>query len=62
MIWMYLISKVAYKVILGKGAEDVRSDEDDLDYEEDSNIAPDGHHSSNKRRDYPNIGSDINIK
>lgn len=62
MIWMYLISKVAYKVIMGKGAEDVRSDEDDLDNEEDSNIESDGHHSSSKRRDYPNIGSDINIK
>lgn len=32
-IWMYLILKVAYKVITGKGAEDVRSDEDDTDIE-----------------------------
>ena len=32
-IWMYLISKVAYKVIIGVGAEDVRSDEDDTDVE-----------------------------
>ncbi|KAI5948965.1 lag1 [Candida theae] len=32
-IWMYLISKVAYKVIIGVGAEDVRSDEDDTDFE-----------------------------
>ncbi|KAI5961642.1 lag1 [Candida pseudojiufengensis] len=33
-IWMYLILKVAYKVIIGVGAEDVRSDEDDTDVEE----------------------------
>ncbi|RCK57668.1 Sphingosine N-acyltransferase lag1 [Candida viswanathii] len=32
-IWMYLIFKVAYKVVTGKGAEDVRSDEDDTDVE-----------------------------
>lgn len=34
-IWMYLISKVAYKVIIGVGAEDVRSDEDDTDFEKE---------------------------
>lgn len=33
LIWMYLIMKVAYKVITGLGAEDVRSDEDDTDDE-----------------------------
>lgn len=32
-IWMYLILKVAYKVVTGSGAEDVRSDEDDTDIE-----------------------------
>ena len=30
---MYLILKVAYKVVTGSGAEDVRSDEDDTDIE-----------------------------
>ncbi|CAK9439169.1 uncharacterized protein LODBEIA_P33930 [Lodderomyces beijingensis] len=34
-IWMYLILKVAYKVIIGSGAEDVRSDEDDTDEEKE---------------------------
>ena len=34
-IWMYLISKVAYKVVIGVGAEDVRSDEDDTDFEKE---------------------------
>ncbi|CAI5758122.1 unnamed protein product [Candida verbasci] len=33
-IWMYLILKVAYKVIIGIGAEDVRSDEDDTEEED----------------------------
>lgn len=33
-IWMYLILKVAHKVIMGHSAEDVRSDEDDTDDEE----------------------------
>lgn len=32
-IWMYLILKVAYKVITGTGAEDVRSDAHDTDVE-----------------------------
>ena len=36
-IWMYLILKVAYKVIIGVGAEDVRSDEDDTDVELEEN-------------------------
>ncbi|KAI5952686.1 lag1 [Candida jiufengensis] len=42
-IWMYLILKVAYKVIIGSGAEDVRSDEDDTDIEdlEDEKIIDD---------------------
>ncbi|CAK7913014.1 ceramide synthase Lag1p [[Candida] anglica] len=35
MVWMYFILKVAYKVIMGKGAEDVRSDEDDTEEEHD---------------------------
>lgn len=35
-IWMYLILKVAYKVVTGSGAEDVRSDEDDTDIEIDN--------------------------
>lgn len=35
MVWMYLIIKVAYKVITGTGAEDVRSDEDDTDFEDE---------------------------
>ena len=34
IIWMFLILKVAYKVVTGKGAEDVRSDDLDLEYEE----------------------------
>ncbi|SGZ56668.1 CIC11C00000000718 [Sungouiella intermedia] len=33
-IWMYLILKVAHKVIMGHSAEDVRSDADDTDVEE----------------------------
>lgn len=33
-IWMYLIMKVALRVIMGQSAEDVRSDEDDTDVEE----------------------------
>ncbi|ODQ81463.1 hypothetical protein BABINDRAFT_32812 [Babjeviella inositovora NRRL Y-12698] len=33
LIWMYMIARVAYKVITGSGAEDVRSDEDDTDNE-----------------------------
>lgn len=37
MIWMYLILKVAYKVIIGVGAEDVRSDEDDTEQDNQSN-------------------------
>lgn len=36
-IWMYLILKVAHKVIMGHSAEDVRSDEDDTD-DEDSKL------------------------
>lgn len=32
-IWMYFILKVAVKVVTGKAAEDVRSDEDDTDEE-----------------------------
>ncbi|CUM67525.1 uncharacterized protein PRCAT00005225001 [Priceomyces carsonii] len=34
LVWMYLILKVAYKVVTGKGAEDVRSDDDDTDIED----------------------------
>lgn len=34
LVWMYLICKVAYKVITGKGAEDVRSDDEDSDVDE----------------------------
>lgn len=33
-VWFYLIMKVAYKVVTGTGAEDVRSDEDDSDVEQ----------------------------
>lgn len=33
LIWMFMIAKVAYKVVTGSGAEDVRSDEDDTDDE-----------------------------
>lgn len=29
IVWMYLIGKVAYKVVTGNGAEDVRSDDED---------------------------------
>lgn len=35
LIWMYLILKVAYKVISGTGAEDVRSDDEDTDVEDE---------------------------
>lgn len=35
IIWMYFILKVAYKVISGTGAEDVRSDSEDNDEEEE---------------------------
>jgi len=35
IIWMYLIMKVAYKVVTGTGAEDVRSDDDDTDVEDE---------------------------
>lgn len=35
IIWMYFIVKVAYKVVTGTGAEDVRSDSEDEDEEED---------------------------
>lgn len=35
IIWMYFIFKVAYKVMMGKGADDVRSDEEDTDEEEE---------------------------
>ncbi|KAI3406252.2 lag1 [Candida oxycetoniae] len=40
-IWMYLISKVAYRVVIGSGAEDVRSDEDDTDVEAEDNVEND---------------------
>ncbi|KAG7664712.1 lag1 [[Candida] subhashii] len=33
LIWMYYIVKVAYKVVTGSGAEDVRSDDEDTDVE-----------------------------
>lgn len=36
IVWMYLICKVAYKVVRGKGADDVRSDEDDTDCEDEA--------------------------
>lgn len=36
LIWMYLIAKVAYKVVTGSAAEDVRSGEEDTDDEEKS--------------------------
>lgn len=41
IIWMYSILKVAYKVITGTGAEDVRSDEDDTDEEFENEVADD---------------------
>lgn len=31
IVWMYLIAKVAYRVVTGQGAEDVRSDESDAE-------------------------------
>lgn len=36
LLWLYLICKVAYKVITGNGAEDVRSDESDEEEEEEN--------------------------
>ena len=35
LVWFTMILKVAYKVLSGKGAEDVRSDDEDDDEEED---------------------------
>lgn len=35
LVWMYMIFKVAYRVVTGSGAEDVRSDEEDTDHEEE---------------------------
>lgn len=35
LVWFAMIIRVAYKVISGKGAEDVRSDDDDEDEEEE---------------------------
>ncbi|KAK6465722.1 TLC domain-containing protein [Scheffersomyces coipomensis] len=37
-VWMYLIIKVAYKVITGTGAEDVRSDDEDEEEEEEEEV------------------------
>jgi len=39
LVWFYMISKVAYKVITGTGAEDTRSDdEDDEEAEEEDEL------------------------
>lgn len=35
LIWLLSILRVAYKVVTGNGAEDVRSDSEDSDIEED---------------------------
>ncbi|KAK6459584.1 TLC domain-containing protein [Scheffersomyces xylosifermentans] len=43
IIWMFMIVKVAYKVVTGTGAEDVRSDEDDTDVEEEEVHVPKSH-------------------
>lgn len=34
LVWMYMIAKVAYKVIMGNRAEDLRSDDEDTDVED----------------------------
>ena len=36
LVWLYMIGKVAYKVVAGTGAEDTRSDDEDEDEDEDS--------------------------
>ncbi|KAK7684754.1 hypothetical protein QCA50_011996 [Cerrena zonata] len=36
IVWMYLIFKIAYKVVTGTGAEDVRSDDEETDVEDES--------------------------
>lgn len=59
LVWMYLILKVAYKVITGKGAEDVRSDEDDLDCE-DKKHKTKGTSAEEQEWDYSD--SDLNVK
>lgn len=40
LMWFVLIIRVAYKVITGKGAEDVRSDDEDSDEEEEEEVEP----------------------
>lgn len=52
-VWMYLILKVAYKVITGKGAEDVRSDDEDDDSVEDRVV------SDQENDQHKNKSSDI---
>jgi acyl-CoA-dependent ceramide synthase len=36
LVWFIMIVRVAYKVVTGKGAEDVRSDDEDEDEEEET--------------------------
>ncbi|ODV79239.1 longevity assurance proteins LAG1/LAC1 [Suhomyces tanzawaensis NRRL Y-17324] len=50
IVWMYLILKVAYKVITGKGAEDVRSDDEDTDHEGESKPKADTTSDSEKEK------------
>jgi len=38
LIWFIMIVRVAYKVITGKGAEDVRSDDEDEEEEEETTL------------------------
>ncbi|EMG50461.1 Ceramide synthase component, putative [Candida maltosa Xu316] len=59
-IWMYLIFKVAYKVVTGKGAEDVRSDEDDTDVE-DNNEQPEDEEDEEKEDDADSLSSSSDI-
>lgn len=48
IVWMYLILKVAKKVVMGQNAEDVRSDEEDTDVEDN------GHEDDTKSDDSTN--------
>ena len=41
LVWLYMIGKVAYKVVTGTGAEDTRSDDEDDGEEEGEEIEAD---------------------
>lgn len=51
LVWMYMIFKVAYRVVTGSGAEDVRSDEEDTDNEEEEEEANEKENDSERSTD-----------